>query len=62
MQLVEERAPKGFAQISDVISKDELDRIASSFSAAAGLDVETVNNRPSLVCSVQQTLFQYPKI
>ena len=62
MQLVEERAPKGFAQISDVISKDELDRIASSFSAAAGLDVETVNSRPSLVCSAQQTAFQYPKI
>jgi 5-methylphenazine-1-carboxylate 1-monooxygenase len=62
MQLVEERAPKGFAQISDVISKDELDRIASSFSAAAGLDVETVNNRPSLVRSAQQTAYQYPKI
>ena len=62
MQLVEERAPNGFAQISNVISKDELDGIASSFSAAAGLDVETVNNRPSLVCSAQQTAFQYPKI
>jgi 5-methylphenazine-1-carboxylate 1-monooxygenase len=62
MQLVEERAPKGFAQISDVISKDELNRIASSFSAAAGLDVETVNNRPSLVRSAQQTAYQYPKI
>jgi 2-polyprenyl-6-methoxyphenol hydroxylase-like FAD-dependent oxidoreductase len=61
MQLVEERAPKGFAQISDVISKDELDRIASSFSAAAGLDVETVNNRPSLVRSAQQTAYQYLK-
>jgi 2-polyprenyl-6-methoxyphenol hydroxylase-like FAD-dependent oxidoreductase len=57
MQLVEERAPKGFAKISDVISKDELDRIASSFSAAAGLDVQTVNNRPSLVCPAQQTAF-----
>jgi 5-methylphenazine-1-carboxylate 1-monooxygenase len=60
MQLVEERAPKGFAQISDVISKDELDRIANSFSAAAGLDVETVNNRPSIVHSSQQTAYQYP--
>ncbi len=49
MQLVEERAPDGFARIGDVISREELDRIASSFSAAAGLDVETVNNRPAYV-------------
>jgi 2-polyprenyl-6-methoxyphenol hydroxylase-like FAD-dependent oxidoreductase len=49
MQLVEERAPNGFARISDVISREELDRIANSFSAAAGLDVETVNNRPAYV-------------
>jgi 2-polyprenyl-6-methoxyphenol hydroxylase-like FAD-dependent oxidoreductase len=62
MQLVEERAPNGFAGISDVISQAELDRIANSFSAAAGLDVETVNNRPSLVRSAQQTAYQYPKI
>jgi hypothetical protein len=49
MQLVEERAPDGFARISDVISQEELDRIANSFSTAAGLDVETVNNRPVYV-------------
>ena len=49
MQLVEERAPDGFAWIGDVISREELDRIASSFSTAAGLDVETVNNRPAYV-------------
>lgn len=49
MQLVEERAPNGFAGIGDVISQEELDRIASSFSMAAGLDVETVNHRPALV-------------
>jgi len=53
MQLVEERAPDGFAGIGDVISQDELDRIASSFSTAAGLDVETVNNRPAYVRSMQ---------
>jgi len=49
MQLVEERAPNGFAGISEVISQQELDRIANSFSAAAGLDVETVNSRPAYV-------------
>src|SRR5581483_2670445 len=42
MQLVEERAPNGFARIDDVISRRELDAIVASFSTAAGLDVETV--------------------
>jgi 2-polyprenyl-6-methoxyphenol hydroxylase-like FAD-dependent oxidoreductase len=49
MQLAEERAPNGFARIGDVISPDELSTIADSFAAAAGLDVETVNGRPSYV-------------
>jgi 2-polyprenyl-6-methoxyphenol hydroxylase-like FAD-dependent oxidoreductase len=47
MQLAEERAPNGFARVDDVISQSELDVITKSFAAAAGLDVETVNNRPS---------------
>ena len=51
MQLVEERAPNGFARIEDVISREELDSIANSFTAAAGLDIETVNGRPSYVRS-----------
>jgi len=51
MQLVEERAPAGFDRIEDVISRDELDEISISFSVAAGLDVETVNTRPSFVQS-----------
>jgi 2-polyprenyl-6-methoxyphenol hydroxylase-like FAD-dependent oxidoreductase len=47
MQLVEERAPNGFADISNVITREEMDSIANSFKTAAGLDVETVNDRPS---------------
>src|SRR5262249_34957919 len=47
MQLAEARAPGGFARVEDVVSQEELDVIAKSFSAAAGLDVETVNHRPS---------------
>src|SRR5262245_53752024 len=47
MQLVEERAPAGFADIGEVISRGELDSIANSFKEAAGLDVRTVNSRPS---------------
>jgi 2-polyprenyl-6-methoxyphenol hydroxylase-like FAD-dependent oxidoreductase len=60
MQLVEERAPNGFARIEDVISRHELDSIANSFAAAAGLDVETVNNRLSFVRPSQGTAYQTP--
>jgi 5-methylphenazine-1-carboxylate 1-monooxygenase len=47
MQLVEERAPNGFAEIGDIISREEMDTIANSFTTAAGLGIETVNGRPS---------------
>jgi hypothetical protein len=49
MQLVEERAPNGFRRIDDVISSEELQATTNSFSVAAGLDVERVNNRPPFV-------------
>jgi 5-methylphenazine-1-carboxylate 1-monooxygenase len=39
-----------------VISREELEAIAGSFAAAAGLDVETVNSRPSYVRPTQATL------
>ena len=55
MQLVEERAPHGFDRIENVISREELDTIAGSFAAAAGLDVETVNSRPSFVRPTHST-------
>ena len=55
MQLVEERAPNGFVRIEDVISRHELDSIANSFAAAAGLDVETVNGRASFVHPANRT-------
>jgi 5-methylphenazine-1-carboxylate 1-monooxygenase len=49
LQLVEERAPNGFDRIDDVISQEEINAIATSFSSAAGLDIETVNDRRSFV-------------
>lgn len=49
LQLVEERAPNGFNRIEEVISREDLNRITGSFSAAAGLDVETVNTRRSFL-------------
>jgi 2-polyprenyl-6-methoxyphenol hydroxylase-like FAD-dependent oxidoreductase len=53
MQLVEERAPDGFARVDDVISRADLEAITRSFSAAAGLDPESVNGRPSFVPGVR---------
>jgi 2-polyprenyl-6-methoxyphenol hydroxylase-like FAD-dependent oxidoreductase len=49
LQMVEERAPAGFARADDVISREDLEAIAASFASAAGLDREAVNNRPSFV-------------
>lgn len=49
LQLVEERAPQGFASVDDVVSSAEIDAITSSFELAAGLDAESVNARPSYV-------------
>jgi 2-polyprenyl-6-methoxyphenol hydroxylase-like FAD-dependent oxidoreductase len=49
MQIVEERAPDGFARVEDVISAEEMRHISQSFQATAGLDAATVNNRPSFV-------------
>ena len=49
LQLVEERAPQGFDRIDDVISEQDIKAYAASFSSVAGLDVKTVNCRPSFV-------------
>jgi len=62
LQLVEERAPDGFDRIDDVISQEEIKGIATSFSSAAGLDSETVNNRPSFVPPKSHQLKQPPSI
>jgi 2-polyprenyl-6-methoxyphenol hydroxylase-like FAD-dependent oxidoreductase len=49
LQLVEERAPNGFARVQDVISAAELEAVASSFALTAGLDAASVNSRPCYV-------------
>jgi 5-methylphenazine-1-carboxylate 1-monooxygenase len=48
MQMAEERAPKGFKSIDEVIPRVELERIALDFKIAAGFDPEFLNARPSL--------------
>jgi len=47
MQLVEERAPGGFADIHDVVSRAELEAIAAGYKRVAGFDVEQLNARAS---------------
>jgi 2-polyprenyl-6-methoxyphenol hydroxylase-like FAD-dependent oxidoreductase len=49
LQIVEDRAPNGFARIKDVMSQAELKAITTSFYSAAGLDRDTVNSRASFV-------------
>jgi len=49
MQLAEERAPHGFQNIEEVISRAELEKISRSFSQAAGLDPKALNERPTYV-------------
>ncbi len=49
LRIAEERAPDGFTDIHDVLSRQELEDTAARFKLAAGLDVETVNRQRSLV-------------
>ncbi len=48
MQMVEERAPEGFARLDDVISRDELEVAARDYKLVAGFDKDALNTRPSL--------------
>jgi 2-polyprenyl-6-methoxyphenol hydroxylase-like FAD-dependent oxidoreductase len=43
MQMVEDRAPEGFTQLSDVISREELEEVANRYKAVAGFDREYLN-------------------
>ncbi len=49
MQLVEQRAPDGFARIEDVLSREELEGTAAAYKRMAGFDRETLNTRPPIV-------------
>jgi 2-polyprenyl-6-methoxyphenol hydroxylase-like FAD-dependent oxidoreductase len=45
MQLAEERAPDGFADVHDIIPRQELEDIAARYKQIAGFSVEQVNRR-----------------
>jgi len=48
MQLAHERAPEGFADVHDVLSRAELEATAGAYKQAAGFDREALNARASL--------------
>jgi hypothetical protein len=48
MDIVEERAPAGFATLDEVISRQELEEISRAYKRTAGFDPEVLNRRPSL--------------
>ena len=47
-ELVEQRAPNGFANLDDVVSRQELEEIAQRYRRGAGSDPAVLNSRPSL--------------
>jgi hypothetical protein len=48
MELVEKRAPNGFQNLDEVISREEMEEIAGFYKRTAGFDPEILNQRPSL--------------
>lgn len=44
MQMVEDRAPNGFAKLSDVISREELEEVANRYKSIAGFERERLNS------------------
>jgi 2-polyprenyl-6-methoxyphenol hydroxylase-like FAD-dependent oxidoreductase len=47
MQMVEERAPNGFTNLYDVITRAELEEVANRYKAVAGFDRERLNAMPA---------------
>jgi 2-polyprenyl-6-methoxyphenol hydroxylase-like FAD-dependent oxidoreductase len=45
MQMVDERAPNGFSDLHDVITREELESVAQKYKQTAGFDRETLNAR-----------------
>jgi 2-polyprenyl-6-methoxyphenol hydroxylase-like FAD-dependent oxidoreductase len=48
MQLVEERAPDGFEELSDVITPDEIREVTDGYRKMAGFSLQQLEDRPSL--------------
>ncbi|MBO0688678.1 MAG: FAD-dependent monooxygenase [Candidatus Dormibacteraeota bacterium] len=52
-QIVEERAPAGFADVEDVISRGEMEELTASFSRTAGIDRDTLNATAPIVAGLR---------
>ena len=48
MQLVEERAPTGFADLSEVITPEEILEVTEGYRKMAGFSLQQLHDRPSL--------------
>lgn len=49
MEVVEQRAPNGFARIEDVLPPAELETISAGYKRLAGFDKDGLNTRPSIL-------------
>lgn len=49
MQMVEERAPDGFASVSDVLGTEELEGVAAAYKKTAGFSIAELNARPAIL-------------
>jgi 5-methylphenazine-1-carboxylate 1-monooxygenase len=55
IELVEQRAPNGFADLDSVINHAELEEISTRYKRTAGFDPDVLNNRPSLSVRAQHS-------
>src|SRR5690606_13437267 len=49
MQIVEERCAGVFNDISEVLTRQELEEIAEQYKQFAGMQVQELNDRPSII-------------
>ena len=49
LDVVAERAPNGFDDITDVLTQEELETTAAVYKKTAGMDVHELNDRPSII-------------
>ena len=49
MQLVEERAPDGFAAVGEVLERGELEAMADAYKKVAGFSIAELNDRPPIL-------------
>ena len=47
MQIAEDRAPQGFSNVEELISREGMAAITENYNRSAGFDSASVNTRPS---------------